>query len=267
MKSQPLLDEITHSGEADFIASPIRNQCLSEDSAFNCDIIYQKHRSSHSLPILKNIQLLFLLFIITIHHGASSSHLPCSCTPLIYRWRLDLKRTISNSESRSFPGVNISSWEIRNSFADQPLQSVISYKILEFGQKFDDIVKFDIQRNLSLVNGEYIEYTSITKSEPKTFTSGLIIQLSGISSDGENVSFDWIVDYTNTCSVEPYQNGGKFGWLIFDGSRSAKRKSCKTLKSKKLSKKDEKGVKNAKKGSKKLKKSGKKKKIKKYKDL
>jgi len=235
-------DEVITSLEDNRYLCQKLNQIVAEWALFQVF----RHRRQH-LPtgcrnhiikktrILKRVQLLLLLLLATINITSSlqQGHEFCSCSPQIFRWRLDFTQLCFDNEISSSDGVaeascNIYLWNntteeiiINNgSNRSQPVV-VTSYKMIEFGSKFGNQINLDYRSNLTLqplYNGQFITFKSITKSYPNVITSGISIHLDARNHDGEDVSLDVIIRYDNNCGNEIFQEGESLGWLVFVSS-------------------------------------------------
>lgn len=210
------------------------------------------------LRIFMHTRLLLVLLLATIQITSSLQRRQerCSCTPRIYRWRLDFtqpcflkdhsfldgveesrcKTFLSNATHTHIPGSN-------DDPRSQP-EFVISYKIIEFGKTFDDqvnlaYVTYDGVPPLS--NGDVITFDSITNSDSYIYTSGLSIHMTGENYNGERVELSLIIRYDNTCRSKPYEEGIPLGWLVFENFIPARDRDClRGQKSKTKSKKADK---------------------------
>lgn len=67
---------------------------------------------------------------------------------------------------------------------------------------------------------------SITKTEPDVFSSSAGFELTGYTAAGKDVAFQWLVDHTNACGEDPYQNIKSIGWMKFADQVPASDDTC-----------------------------------------
>jgi len=157
-----------------------------------------------------------LALILFAQSCAGDAIAPCSCSPIVYKWKLNLNSicpdTIPTNEG---VGINSSCGFIPPSDADQqPIVKVTALRFLEFGAELGDIVNFQLIMG-EWFDGDQMEIESITKNETDVYTTAASFELDGMTEEGETITMQWIVDYTNYCGVNPDVNITDIAWMEF----------------------------------------------------
>jgi len=95
-----------------------------------------------------------------------------------------------------------------------PVVRVSQLKFFEYGGDLGDLVNYRVI-NGNWTEGDSMSVESITKNEPDVFTSSAGFELTGYTAAGKDVDLQWLVDHTNACGEDPYQNIETIGWLKF----------------------------------------------------
>ena len=135
----------------------------------------------------------------------------CSCTPLVYKWKLNFAKTCPppNINLGEFAGISDAFCKVTG--VGPPIQ-VVSYQIIELDQSLVPI-KVEARSNLALGDGDVIGFSSLTAVEPAVISGGLQATLDAINSDLEEIKLEWIVRFSNLCEVYPFQYGDNLGWM------------------------------------------------------
>lgn len=181
--------------------------------------------SSLFLPVA-----LLLLLVNLVSFVSSQGVEICSCTPLVYTWKLDFSRTCSRND------ININIGEttgIRSAACDVIDPNIIdpstvtdfepvvvtSYQIIELGLDLIPI-KVDGRSNLELFNESSISFSSITASQENAISGGLQASVVGFNANNQRIQLNWIVRYTNLCEVLPFSANDSLGWMVFEATVS-----------------------------------------------
>lgn len=152
----------------------------------------------------------------------------CSCSPLTFRWELDF------SASCPPPDLDIGpKFGVRKVFCDTDSESdditpvvISSYQLIELSRTLQPINKKEVD-NVALTEGDVIEFTSITATQPGEISGGFQAEIIGLNSNMEEISLSWIVQYTNLCEEMVFEEGDGIGWLIFSSTSTPPRaKTC-----------------------------------------
>lgn len=147
----------------------------------------------------------------------------CSCTPLVYKWKLNFAKTCPP------PNINLGEFDgISDAFCKvtgvDPIQ-VVSYQIIELDQSLAPI-KVKARSNLALGDGDVIAFSSLTAVEPTVISGGLQATLDAIDSNLEQIKLEWIVRFSNLCEVYPFQDGDNLGWMEIVMSDDPRPETC-----------------------------------------
>ena len=146
----------------------------------------------------------------------------CSCTPLVYNWKLDFSRACSISNINITTGAGngiLEAWceiidPIGNSVTDFKPISVVSYQIIELGLDLIPI-KVEGKSNTTLSNETHIAFSSLTAAKKNVTAGGLQVSVIGLNADDEKINLKWIVRYSNLCDILPYSQEDSLGWMVF----------------------------------------------------
>jgi hypothetical protein len=164
------------------------------------------------------LRTLLLLFIKSA--AAQSNDNPaslCSCTPLVYTWKLDFSSSCPPANITVGNGAGIQDVYCAvkaDGLTDKVPISVTSYQIIELDQLLIP-VKVKTESDINLKDGDLISFSSITSAEPNTFAGGLQATVDGLNSANESIVLEWIVRFSNLCEVYPFSNGDSLGWMKF----------------------------------------------------
>mmetsp|Transcript_2303 Transcript_2303/g.4270 ORF Transcript_2303/g.4270 Transcript_2303/m.4270 type:complete len:301 (+) Transcript_2303:204-1106(+) len=176
-------------------------------------------KSSSSL--FEKISLSAVLWIIQF---VSASAQTCSCSPLTYRWTLDL----SNPCPTEIPlndGIGSDSFcKIFTTTLD-PVVRVTRIQFLEYGETLADLVTY-YQESGEWLDGDEMNVESITSQYPSVYTTAAGFELDGYTEAGNKVVLQWIVNYTNDCEKDPYGSISSIAWLQFSNQTPALDSTC-----------------------------------------
>ena len=137
-------------------------------------------------PLCATIFYLSFIVIIANDFRANASEI-CSCTPLIYEWKLDLTReckpvNITIGKDKGIKDM-VCSVEIdqANRTADLTPVKVAAYHIIELNMDLTPL-KSEAEFNVSLVDGDLISFASITAVNSTQYSGGFQVTLLGINS-------------------------------------------------------------------------------------
>ncbi len=159
----------------------------------------------------------------------------CSCTPTVYRWKLDFDSFCdysSNSNEDGTLGTNAP--EIGN---DRGIESatcavlnenqetetnsetfvpvkVSGYQLIELGQNLQRI-KVESGEALDLKDGDNITFSSVFDSDPSEIPRGFIAFIFAENAAGEVIELQWFVRFSNLCEIPPFEATNTMGWMVF----------------------------------------------------
>jgi hypothetical protein len=92
---------------------------------------------------------------------------------------------------------------------------VREYGIIELNDSLRPIIA-EHHTNLSLIQGDVINYTSVAVTDPNVKLGGISVKLVGTNALGEEVSLLWTVEYKNsTSNAIVFCPGNSIGWTNF----------------------------------------------------
>ncbi len=145
----------------------------------------------------------------------------CSCTPLVYEWKLDFERICEPTNVTVGPNEGIKrvfcSLEAAPQFNStknlMPIE-IVSYTLIELNLDLTPL-KSESVTNVTLTNGDLITFSSYTAANSSEFSGGFQVYLLGVNSALEAIILQWLVRYSNVCEKAPYKVGDSVGWLVF----------------------------------------------------
>ena len=191
--------------------------------------------------ILCSGSLMKSVFLALILFAQSCTSAPCSCSPIIYKWKLNLNSTCPiSSVIPANDGVGCSpnyKWKLNlNSTcpissaiptndgvgyghcyitpSQLPIVKVILLGFKEFDEDPDNHINFK-QVSGEWFDGDDMEIESITKTDTGLYTAASSFHLHGETAGGLAVTMKWFVEYTNACDVNPYANIANIAWMEF----------------------------------------------------
>jgi hypothetical protein len=175
----------------------------------------------HLLNLIASIMLSLHQILLTILIKIVVSQEPdgsCSCTPLVYKWKLDFTQSCPPADITvgNGAGVKDAFCTVKNgsNLTDLKPVSVTRYQIIELGQDLTPI-KVKEESMITLKDGDEISFSSITGAQPSVVSGGLQVHMDGLNSADEKIVLEWIVRYSNLCEVYPYSDGNSLGWMEF----------------------------------------------------
>ena len=174
--------------------------------------------------------LLTILIKIVVSQEPDGSRYLCSCTPLVYKWKLDFTQSCppANISVGNDAGVKDAYCTVTNgsNLTDLKPVSVTSYQIIELDDFLVPIkvkaepnpLPLEVETSKSMItlkDGDEISFSSITGVQPSVISGGLQARMDGLNSADEKIVLEWIVRYSNLCEVYPYSDGNSLGWMEF----------------------------------------------------
>ncbi len=144
----------------------------------------------------------------------------CACNPSIYRFTLDFAAVCPPPGIEYGPETGIDQWFCRTDADDDAVTdltpvSVTSYIVLELDKELQVIKQF-FRGDLDLQDGDTFEYTSVTAGSgpvgPDDIPGAMQMALTGINAQGDEVTSQWIVTFTNNCDVLAFEEGNSMSW-------------------------------------------------------
>lgn len=170
---------------------------------------------------------LYLLGAILLDYAIAQTY--CSCTPLIYHWKLDFSGTcpplqvpvgIGHGVSHAF--CKVTGYGTDNI---TPV-TVTAYTIIELDDELTPL-KIKAEKNLNMTDGNFIYFSSLTAAEPNVYAGGLQAEITAKNSLGESLRLVWILAFSNICETLPFLSGNSLGWMRYeDSSDKARPESC-----------------------------------------
>lgn len=160
-----------------------------------------------------------VLLINSLRVLAATDQDICSCTPLVYEWKLDFQRkciptniTIGPNEGIVEMFCSIGKGPLSNATDLTPIK-VTSYQIIELDLELTPL-KSEASSNVDLKDGDKVTFASITAAQ-ESFSGGIQVSLFGVNSAMEQVVLEWLVRYSNLCETVPYSIGDSIGWMVY----------------------------------------------------
>ena len=138
----------------------------------------------------------------------------CSCTPTVYRWRINFDGTCPPNNVQSGPGTGLSGVSCDISTINSPITNITYVQILELGPTLAQVLKAETSRDIAL-NDTVIEFSSVTSALPSVYAVGLQFFARANTESSGTVELQWIVSFSNICEKTVFQNGNSLGWLTF----------------------------------------------------
>ena len=138
----------------------------------------------------------------------------CSCTPTVYRWRVDFNGTCPPNNVLSGTGTGLSGVSCDISTISSPITNITYVQILELGPTLAQVLKAETSRDVVL-NNTVIDFSSVTSALPSVYSVGLQFFARANTESSGTVELQWIVSFSNLCDTTVFQNGNSLGWLTF----------------------------------------------------
>lgn len=144
----------------------------------------------------------------------------CACNPSIYRFTLDFAAICPPPGIEFGPETGIDQWFCRTDADDDAVTdltpvSVTSYIVLELDKELQVIKQF-FRGDLDLQDGDTFEYISTTAGSqpvsPEEYPGAMQMALTGLNAQGDEITSQWIVTFTNNCDVLPFEEGDSMSW-------------------------------------------------------
>ena len=78
------------------------------------------------------------------------------------------------------------------------------------------VIKQFFRGDLDLQDGDTFEYTSVTAGSgpvgPDDIPGAMQMALTGLNAQGDEVTSQWIVTFTNNCDVLAFEEGNSMSW-------------------------------------------------------
>ena len=147
----------------------------------------------------------------------------CSCSPSSITFRLDFTNTCDDNTVLigKTHGIDRSFCRTDDVVGDQNAQppavvELSSILILELDSSLQ-VIKQHFRDNLGLRDGQALKpYESIlaTSSADDTKIAAIQMALTGVTADGTEIQSQFILTYTNTCSIDVFRVGDAISWLV-----------------------------------------------------
>lgn len=124
---------------------------------------------------------------------------------MVYQWTLNLEGICEVPENDAI-GMDSTCTVTEGT----PVQ-VTKLKFFEYDQEFG-LANYQSIDGI-WISGDTMSIESITKSNPHIVTNAASFELDALDANGNEIMFQWIVDYTNACGIEPYTNVTNIGWM------------------------------------------------------
>ena len=153
----------------------------------------------------------------------------CSCAPSRFTFRLDFNRTCDDNsvEIGKTKGIDRSFCRTDDSdiFGGGENQSPVvnelsSILILELDSSLQ-VIKQHFRDGLGLMNGQTLQYSSIVADEEgaastsdENMVAAIQMALTGATADGVEIQSQFILTYTNLCTIDVFRVGNAISWLV-----------------------------------------------------
>ena len=176
---------------------------------------------------MKSLELITILITLLFLAGSvveaqQEADTICSCSPTSFTFHLDFNRTCDDNSvligkthgiDRSFCRTDnvIEGNDKRSSPAVVELSSIL---ILELDISLQ-VIKQHFRAGLGLKDGQTLSYESILATGTDGDTAAAIqMALTGVTTDGTEIQSQFILTYTNLCSIDVFHAGDAISWLI-----------------------------------------------------
>jgi hypothetical protein len=132
---------------------------------------------------------------------------------LLYNWTLSLDSPCP-ADIPENDGIGQDSFCKILTTSSDPVVKVTSLKFFEYGDSISDLVNYELMEG-EWLDGDQMSVESITKNNEDVYTTGAAFELKGFTEEGTKSTLQWVVDYTNACSEDPYENISSIAWLQF----------------------------------------------------
>jgi len=162
----------------------------------------------------------FSLFALMKHTTAKDSNTTCVCKPTQVSFEIDTSAGCTQSFNKgSQTGIIDSYCIIRGSKTQQNLVpvNITGIKIFELkGDLTTDRAPTEINATSDgskLSDGSGFSYSFYPYTSANALSGGVQIMIRGVNSDGDNVTQDAILAYTNNCGSLVFEEGDQIGFL------------------------------------------------------
>lgn len=183
--------------------------------------------------------ILYLYSIICcITKVKAQTNTNCACSPTNFTWTLDLTLTCDpiNVATGSTTGIKEVNCFIDNngdfSVTDLIPVEVTEVDIFELDNDLNIIQVYQSPSGISLQNGDSFSFASAALNATGTTDVSNIphvmqMELFGVNAAGQTVRNEWILRYTNLCTVYPFEKGvDSLGWVKFSEFEGANIDTC-----------------------------------------
>jgi hypothetical protein len=178
-----------------------------------------------NMLIMKVLQKATLMTILSSLVSGLNEGGECSCTPLVYNWKLDFSRTCSRSNFNITTGAGTGILEASCDVSDPNIMgpsvtdftpiSVVSYQIIELDLDLIPVKVDGQSNNITLFSESTVIFSSFTAAQQNATAGGLKASMIGLNADQQRIQLNWIVKYSNLCDMIPYSLEDSLGWMIF----------------------------------------------------
>jgi hypothetical protein len=144
----------------------------------------------------------------------------CSSIPAHFVWQLNFTVSCEPTNIKYGRGTGIRRYTCNIDSADDSVTDlspviVQEFQIVELDDSLHPIFA-EHHKNLSLYEGDIMNYTSVAVSDPSVKLGGISIKLVGTNSIGDEVNLRWTVEYKNSSSnAIVFCPGNSIGWTNF----------------------------------------------------
>eukprot|EP00554_Chaetoceros_debilis_P013853 CAMPEP_0194115890 /NCGR_PEP_ID=MMETSP0150-20130528/24766_1 /TAXON_ID=122233 /ORGANISM="Chaetoceros debilis, Strain MM31A-1" /LENGTH=394 /DNA_ID=CAMNT_0038806463 /DNA_START=304 /DNA_END=1488 /DNA_ORIENTATION=- len=177
----------------------------------------------------------FLVLLVSLIVRSTDAQ-ACSCSPLIYKWKLDFTQScpppglsLGIGDGKGITSVEC---DVTMGNPEDPVdldpKNVTYYQIIELDEKLAP-VKVNSETDLGLLDGERMSFVSVTASETELVTGGIQASVYALNAAGNEIRLTWIVRYSNLCEAKPYEVGDSIGWMVYNNESIPARDETCTL--------------------------------------
>lgn len=141
----------------------------------------------------------------------------CSCSPLVYRWKIDFSLSCLPVGLNVGPSQGITNFDCDvvgddASITDLKPIVITSYQLSELDMNLQ-VFKSEAAQDLSLTTGDVVEFRSETSVNSAFYSGGFQAIFDAKNELGQSIRFTWILVFSNICEVDPFETGQSIGWL------------------------------------------------------
>jgi hypothetical protein len=160
----------------------------------------------------------------------------CSCTPTVYKWKLDFSQTCDYAyigKSNGTIGIDVGpGFGVKDANCAIMIDNqenldeetfvptkVTRYQMIEYikvGENLERIMDVSHPEGFGgLFDGDILSFTSSFESIDNQIPSALVAYLFAENAKGETIQLQWFVIFSNICDKIPFRKEDHLGWTVY----------------------------------------------------